>query len=374
MKSRHLLMCLIFALTLSVWWQFYQLTFSRSRPKFVNVMEESGSFLHQIKSIPKLTNFTRDNYSSGIEQDREYYVNESIIGISSKVQNIHEIAALLQKPWKLNTTKVSLLREDIARSIRSEMILTKKYIRPFQKITYSLRKQTATISKKFHNTLPEVSPIQRLHKRCSIVGNGGILSKSKCGNAIDRADFVIRCNAPPINEFREDAGVKSNITTFNPSIIISRFGRLLKRNDQNSFIKSINQYKNYIWFPSLSHPYPFFICLKASELIHRQSRIKVLNGNPDHFRQMSRYWKSNSNVNKTLSSGFYMILSALTFCEEIHLYGFWPFYTDLHNRSLSYHYYENLKLKIHAHDFDNEFKELLWLHSEGILQLHVDKC
>ncbi|XP_033106549.1 uncharacterized protein LOC117108585 isoform X2 [Anneissia japonica] len=256
MKSRHLLMCLIFALTLSVWWQFYQLTFSRSRPKFVNVMEESGSFLHQIKSIPKLTNFTRDNYSSGIEQDREYYVNESIIGISSKVQNIHEIAALLQKPWKLNTTKVSLLREDIARSIRSEMILTKKYIRPFQKITYSLRKQTATISKKFHNTLPEVSPIQRLHKRCSIVGNGGILSKSKCGNAIDRADFVIRCNAPPINEFREDAGVKSNITTFNPSIIISRLPLKMDQHQQAYYPagNQPNQYPGNVQHPISVQP------------------------------------------------------------------------------------------------------------------------
>ncbi|XP_033108459.1 alpha-N-acetylneuraminide alpha-2,8-sialyltransferase-like [Anneissia japonica] len=139
----------------------------------------------------------------------------------------------------------------------------------------------------------------------------------------------------------------------------------------------MKQYNNYIWFPSLSSETAFSGCLKASDLINRQSpknrNIKVLNGNPNHFREISRYWKNNY-ISKTISSGFYVTTSALLYCEEIHLYGFWPFYTDLHNRPVNYHYYENVKLKKYGHSFGKEFKELLRLHSEGVLHLHADKC
>ncbi|XP_033110783.1 sia-alpha-2,3-Gal-beta-1,4-GlcNAc-R:alpha 2,8-sialyltransferase-like isoform X1 [Anneissia japonica] len=259
--------------------------------------------------------------------------------------------------------------------MNSEMILTKNDVKPSQKLSYMSQNDTVKISQDFYNKLPKVYPIQREYNRCSIVGNSGILNGSKCGNEIDRADFVIRCNAPPISQFSVDAGVKSNITTFNPSILKLRFGGLRKQKHILKFINSVNQYNKYIWFPSFYSNTTFLGCLKAINLISRTHRkIKVLNGNPNHFKDVNRYCKKEFNISKTMSTGFYITMSALLYCKEIHLYGFWPFFQDLNNRSVSYHYFENSTLKKYGHGFGKEFKELLRLHSDGILKLHVNKC
>ncbi|XP_033110784.1 sia-alpha-2,3-Gal-beta-1,4-GlcNAc-R:alpha 2,8-sialyltransferase-like isoform X2 [Anneissia japonica] len=229
--------------------------------------------------------------------------------------------------------------------MNSEMILTKNDVKPSQKLSYMSQNDTVKISQDFYNKLPKVYPIQREYNRCSIVGNSGILNGSKCGNEIDRADFVIR------------------------------FGGLRKQKHILKFINSVNQYNKYIWFPSFYSNTTFLGCLKAINLISRTHRkIKVLNGNPNHFKDVNRYCKKEFNISKTMSTGFYITMSALLYCKEIHLYGFWPFFQDLNNRSVSYHYFENSTLKKYGHGFGKEFKELLRLHSDGILKLHVNKC
>ena len=90
-----------------------------------------------------------------------------------------------------------------------------------------------------------------------------------------------------------------------------------------------------------------------------------------HFRAVQLFWKQYG-VRQRLSTGFYMVSSALSLCKKVHLFGFWPFGMRLSGERLSFHYYGESKSKFH--DMSLEFKWLLSMHRNGMLQLYVDNC
>lgn len=73
-----------------------------------------------------------------------------------------------------------------------------------------------------------------------------------------------------------------------------------------------------------------------------------------------------------------MYTMATRFCEEIHLYGFWPFPLDPQGRSVKYHYYDTLKYEYTSssspHTMPLEFRTLSALHRQGALRLHTGTC
>ncbi|XP_071964067.1 alpha-N-acetylneuraminide alpha-2,8-sialyltransferase-like isoform X2 [Antedon mediterranea] len=278
------------------------------------------------------------------------------------------------KPWKRNLSNFLDLRSELKKTVHTEMILNRHNVRQSQRFNFTFTQEKITTHEFFYKLLHEYSPEQTEYKRCSIVGNGGILNGSKCGYEIDKADFVIRCNAPPIGRFKEDAGVKSNITTVNPSIIVNRYGRAKNKGQQSRLIKDMKEYNNYIWFPSFAAKWIYDLSIKLNKLLNKNLKsVTFVHGNPNHFREIKDYW-SKKHMHKLLSTGFYITTASLLFCKEVHLYGFWPFASDLHNRSTPYHYFEDLKLSKASHAFDSEFDKLLSLHKDGVLQLHVDDC
>ncbi|XP_071960940.1 CMP-N-acetylneuraminate-poly-alpha-2,8-sialyltransferase-like [Antedon mediterranea] len=299
-----------------------------------------------------------------------------IANMSTNSESTLDVAGLFMTPWKQNISNLQDLRSDLKKSIHTEMILSQKNVNISDRLKCTLAHASMNISEDLYRLLLQDSPERNVYKRCSIVGNGGILNGSKCGKEIDKADFVIRCNAPPINEFREDAGVKSNITTVNHSIVKDRFGSIRNHDQQSRFIDKMNEYSNYIWYPTFTNEWIYKSGIKINKLINTNlTSVKFVHGNPDHFREINGYWAKRSGMRRNrLSTGFYVTTTALLFCDEVHLYGFWPFSTDIHNRPAPYHYHEDRKMNRVVHAFNKEFNELARLHSEGVLQLHVDDC
>ena len=71
-----------------------------------------------------------------------------------------------------------------------------------------------------------------------------------------------------------------------------------------------------------------------------------------------------------------MFTVAVTFCDKISLYGFYPFYTNRCNNSVKYHYYDDkhVNMETNKHKMPHEFQQLINLHDDGILRLVTDEC
>lgn len=91
-----------------------------------------------------------------------------------------------------------------------------------------------------------------------------------------------------------------------------------------------------------------------------------------------RFWLTNKINIKRPSTGLLMYTLATRFCDEIHLYGFWPFPKDGNGNPVKYHYYDGLRYRYFSnaspHRMPLEFKTLKTLHSKGALKLTTSKC
>ncbi|XP_064277594.1 alpha-N-acetylneuraminide alpha-2,8-sialyltransferase isoform X2 [Passer domesticus] len=130
------------------------------------------------------------------------------------------------KAWRRNQTAVALFRKLLEECCDpGQLFAMTKMNSPMGKnlwfdgeFLYSVTIDNATYS-----LFPQATPFQLPLKKCSVVGNGGILKKSGCGKQIDQADFVMRCNLPPLSsEYSKDVGSKTQLVTANPSIIQKR--------------------------------------------------------------------------------------------------------------------------------------------------------
>ncbi|XP_006823730.1 alpha-N-acetylneuraminide alpha-2,8-sialyltransferase-like [Saccoglossus kowalevskii] len=208
------------------------------------------------------------------------------------------------------------------------------------------------------------SPTERsTYRRCSIVGNGGILKDSGCGDEIDKSDLILRANLPVIRNFTHDAGRSMNLTTFNPSIIYNRFNYSM-----SAFSEALEEYEGHILFTSTPN-----FTVPAMNHIKKNTSLDLLLLNRDYLGLVRRFWK----VEKIVSSGLLLLTMGLPLCEEIHLFGFWPFNTDIDGNALPYHYTGDSgfdEVFVCAHNMGWEMQNLLELHNRGIVKLHLGKC
>lgn len=238
-------------------------------------------------------------------------------------------------------------------------------------------KKTIAVTATLFSTFPKEHPFsQKKFDTCSVVGNGGILIDSRCGPQIDSAQFVIRCNLPPLEgALEKHVGKKTDLVTANPSILIEKFHAL--NNHRRPFVESLRRFgDSMLLLPTFSFGFNTPVCLRAVYAIEDfNSTIRPVTFNPKYLQSLQAYWRSRGLREARLSTGFMMVSLALELCNNVNLYGFWPFSVHPRDfRPLMNHYYDDKPPRKRFHSMPAEFDHLLKLHGDGVLRIHLGDC
>ncbi|KAM4598018.1 alpha-2,8-sialyltransferase 8F [Polymixia lowei] len=239
------------------------------------------------------------------------------------------------------------------------------------------KRKPLQVTPEIFSTFAKVHPfVNKTWDTCAVVGNGGILANSTCGERIDSAQFVMRCNLPPLeNGFQKHVGNKTDLVTANPSILLEKFGGLLER--RRPFVESLRRYGDSLMLlPAFSYGHNTPVSLRALYTIQDfESPTRPVFLNPEYLQSLARFWRSQGLRTVRLSTGIIVASLALELCANVHLYGFWPFNRHPHgHQPLTNHYYDDRQSKKKVHAMPAEFDHLLRLHSQGVLRIHLGEC
>ncbi|PIK41507.1 ST8 alpha-N-acetyl-neuraminide alpha-2,8-sialyltransferase 6 [Apostichopus japonicus] len=162
------------------------------------------------------------------------------------------------------------------------------------------KKLRFNVTDKVYRRLPHNYTVKE-YRRCSVVGNSGAILQSRCGQDIDKADFVYRCNAAPIRPFVKDAGEKTNITSFNPSILGKRYHRLTHNDSLTLFLRDMKEYYGIVWASCFSFQAYTTECIQVL-CNYTNTENQFVLAHPDHFLRVERFWRSQG-FKKRLTSG-----------------------------------------------------------------------
>ncbi|XP_074842375.1 alpha-2,8-sialyltransferase 8F [Carettochelys insculpta] len=237
-------------------------------------------------------------------------------------------------------------------------------------------KKTILITEDIFRMLPASLPfLDYPFKHCAVVGNGGILKNSSCGAEIDNSDFVFRCNLPPTaGSVSKDVGNKTNLVTVNPSIITQRYNKLNEK--KATFLENIASYGNaFLLLPAFSFKSNTAASFKVYHTLQEfRANQRAIFFHPSYLKNLAQFWRTKGVKAYRLSSGFMIVSAAVELCENVKLYGFWPFSKTTVGMPVSHHYYDNQLPKPGFHAMPKEYNQILQLHGKGILKLHFGKC
>ncbi|XP_051781273.1 alpha-N-acetylneuraminide alpha-2,8-sialyltransferase-like isoform X1 [Erpetoichthys calabaricus] len=252
------------------------------------------------------------------------------------------------------------------------LVLTKGNIKVGEKITFEMEtKKTRVVDEALYEMLPEGPLWSKTLGHCAVIGNGGILRNSSCGEQIDQADIVIRLNLPPLN-YTTDVGTKTDLVTANPSILF--------KYDSLSYARKpfIQKMKAYGHAEVLMPAFAYAFCMEPSFRVYFTLQDFNLQHvsffHPGYLSKLHKYWRNKRLTVTRLSSGMMLVSVALELCSKVSLYGFWPFPYDLSGQPLIHHYYDNQPATPGMHAMPLEFLNLLQMHRKGILKVNIGKC
>ncbi|XP_015675794.1 alpha-2,8-sialyltransferase 8F-like [Protobothrops mucrosquamatus] len=288
-----------------------------------------------------------------------------------------QLMLIQECPWKPNATAVMQHRAELGQCCNAShrLVVTKENAPLGSTIHFDgVKVKIITVDSKLTNMLLERFPLaDAQYSKCALIGNGGILQDSRCGQEIDQADFIIRFNLPPLNR-TEDVGTKTHLVTINPSVLTNRFKNLV--GPPMAFIDAVRAYPNALFLiPALSFHdhielgYRALHILKDIGLPHQAFFL-----NPHYLGALDMYWKQKGMTEIRLSTGFMFTSFALEFCDHITLYGFWPFLFDLTGKPISHHYYDNVLPNAFVHSMSEEFSRYIDMYAQGVLRIQLGKC
>uniref|UniRef100_A0AAY4BMM7 Alpha-2,8-sialyltransferase 8B n=1 Tax=Denticeps clupeoides TaxID=299321 RepID=A0AAY4BMM7_9TELE len=301
------------------------------------------------------------------------------VGAKNRKLNLFSYSALT-----CVTATFSFFRKNILRFLDAErdISILKGTLKPGDVVHYIFdRQSTMNISENLYRLLPTASPMKNQHHRlCAIVGNSGILLNSSCGPEIDSHDFVIRCNLAPVEEYAADVGHRTDLVTMNPSVVQRAFQDLANEEWRERFVQRLRALSgSVLWIPA-------FMAKGGEERVEWAIRLILLHTvnvrtafpSLRLLHAVRGYWLTNQVLIKRPTTGLLMYTMATRFCEEIHLYGFWPFHRDAQGKPVKYHYYDALTYEYTSHSSPHtmplEFRTLRALHRQGALRLHTGTC
>ncbi|KAG9346405.1 hypothetical protein JZ751_006716 [Albula glossodonta] len=260
-----------------------------------------------------------------------------------------DLRVLMRCPHKPNITQRERYRVELRACCNAtgSLFLTRENTFKGQRIKYETnRKISKLVDNTVFNMLPPSTPWKNGSRfsRCSVVGNSGILRNSSCGTEINSADIVFRY---PDLEKR-------------PKPLLDR----------------VSAYSDA---PLLLPAFAYTFCTDISFKVHKVLRMnrphqKVVFFNPEYLLQLFQYWQRRGLQEIRLTSGLMLASVAIELCDEVQLYGFWPFETDLYGRPVTHHYYDDIGPSRRMHAMPKEFVQLLRMHSQGSIRLNLDRC
>ncbi|KAG8010568.1 Alpha-2 [Nibea albiflora] len=291
--------------------------------------------------------------------------------------------------WEQNKEETSNFKMSLSRCCNAPSFLftTKRNTPAGTKLRYEVDTSgilpiTTEVFKMFPDDMP-YSKSQ--YKKCAVIGNGGIIKNSKCGKEIDSADFVFRCNIPPINEkYTADVGTKTDLVTINPSIITERYCKYwcerdiseARRSGGDRFTKSCRITRTPLWcFPAFYNTRNTDVSFRVKYMLDDfDSQRGVFFFHPQYLLNVQRFWAVQGVRAKRLSSGLMLVTAALEMCEEVHLYGFWAFPMNPSGIFITHHYYDNVKPRPGFHAMPHEIFNFIHMHTRGIIHVHTGQC
>ncbi|XP_070533159.1 alpha-2,8-sialyltransferase 8E-like [Ptychodera flava] len=292
----------------------------------------------------------------------------------------------VKSEWQFNATAAQEFRSLLETECCSSnlLFLTKQNAKINTYIRYEAEQRSfAKISSDVYNRLPEDTPFKKqTFKKCSIVGNSGLVSGKGCGKSIDSADFVIRFNLAKVRGYDKDVGNRTDLVTCNPTIFRDRYSNLSTNESVDKLIQYVlNEYGAVtFWLPAFSNIFCTKLSFLAQDVLNRVHMDAVF-PHPEHFGLARDFWKTRDIDPIRISSGLMLITAAMNFCEELHVYGFWPYSKDALGKPIYYHYFDkeaimlpDWKIKKKWHEMPNEFQTLVTLHNAGVIRLHVKNC
>ncbi|XP_072048442.1 alpha-2,8-sialyltransferase 8B-like isoform X2 [Amphiura filiformis] len=238
-------------------------------------------------------------------------------------------------------------------------------------------------SPKYNDMLlyPDPSSGIRQFNTCAVVGNGGILKNSHCGNEIDGMDFVLRFNMATLKGYTDDVGLKTTIMSMNKEGLGWVIGNLTNGTDLRS--KTSVQERLYslpkntiLWHckrTKLSQTYLRAMYDILNGTNHQHNELRLAFAASDIVKPVKNVWRDIPQP----TSGLIGFTFAAALCNKITVYGFYPFYRDENNNPVSNHYYETTKFNFTSdtnHTYHHEYFLLKHLNRTGAIRLVTSHC